>query len=235
MNRRSAQHSAYRIALSGLLVALMLVLGYVESLIPISSAVPGIKLGLSNSILIFAVYMLDIPAAYCLMALKVLLSGLMFGGVSAMAYAFAGGLLSLTAMCLLSRVKGIHPVVVSLLGGVMHNMGQVGLAMLILNTNMLGYMAVLVLAGCGFGVLTGVSAAAVMRHLRTMGWKTAMPKSKNGWVMIVLALALIALVGFQCWETLSAQRQAAQNVQIITTAPVTSDPLADLLNGQPTP
>ena len=82
-NREQTQ----RIALSGLLVALMLVLGYVESLIPVAAGIPGIKLGLSNGVLIFAIYMLGIPTAFVLMLLKVVLSGLMFGGVSAMMYA----------------------------------------------------------------------------------------------------------------------------------------------------
>ena len=99
-----------RVALCGLLLALMLVLGYVESLLPAVSGVPGIKLGLSNGVLIFAVYMLNVPTAFVLMGLKVALSGMLFGGVSAMIYAAAGGVLSLTVMCLLSRVRGLHPV-----------------------------------------------------------------------------------------------------------------------------
>ena len=88
-----------RMVLSALLLALMLVLGYVEHLLP-SVGVPGIKLGLSNSVLIFAVYMLSIPEAYMLMTMKVLLSGILFSGPQAMAYAFAGGLLSVTGMWL---------------------------------------------------------------------------------------------------------------------------------------
>lgn len=157
-----------RIALSGLLVALMLVLGYVESLLPITG-IPGIKLGLSNGVLIFAVYMLGIPTAFVLMVLKVVLSGLLFGGVSAMMYALAGGLLSMVFMCLLSRVKGVHMVVVSMVGGLMHNVGQVGLAMLMLSTpKLVYYMAILMAVGLGCGALTGVCAASVMKHLKAM-------------------------------------------------------------------
>lgn len=228
MNRRSAQQSAYRVALSGLLVALMLVLGYVESLIPINVGVPGIKLGLSNGVLIFAVYMMDIPAAYCLMALKVLLSGLMFGGVSAIAYAFAGGLLSLTGMCLLSRVKGIHPVVVSVMGGVLHNVGQVGLAMLILHTNLLYYLAVLVLVGGVCGALTGVCAAAVMKHLRALGWKTSGGRGKQSVVVLVIAVALIAVLGVMSVRTLSAPTKPGVTVEFSTDGAAEADPLAEL-------
>ena len=165
--KRTAQEQTQRIALSGLLVALMLVLGFVESLIPVAAGIPGIKLGLSNGVLIFAVYMLGIPTAFVLMVLKVVLSGLMFGGVSAMMYAMAGGVLSMIAMALLSRVKGIHPVVVSMVGGVMHNVGQVGLAMIMLNTpKLLYYMAVLMIVGLLCGAVTGVCADTVMKHLK---------------------------------------------------------------------
>lgn len=155
------------VAMCGLLVALMLVLGFVESLLPVAAGVPGIKLGLSNGVLIFAVYMLDIPTAFVLMVLKVVLSGLMFGGVNAMMYAFAGGLLSMAAMALLSRIKGAHPITVSMAGGVAHNVGQVALAMLILQTpSLLYYMAVLMIAGLITGAVTGVAATLVMKHLK---------------------------------------------------------------------
>lgn len=165
--KQTTRQQTHRIALSGLLVALMLVLGYVESLIPVAAGVPGIKLGLSNGILIFAVYMLGIPHAFLLMVLKVVLSGLMFGGVSAMMYAMAGGLLSVTCMALLSRVKGIHPVVVSMVGGVAHNVGQVALAIVMLRTpQLMYYMAVLIFVGLACGAVTGVCANSVMTHLK---------------------------------------------------------------------
>ena len=158
-----------RVTLCGLLLALMLVLGYVESLLPAVSGVPGIKLGLSNGVLIFAVYMLNVPTAFVLMGLKVALSGLLFGGVSAMIYAAAGGVLSLTVMCLLSRVRGLHPVVVSMAGGVFHNVGQLGMAMLILQTPSLAYyLAVLMLSGLATGAVTGVAASSVMKHVKSI-------------------------------------------------------------------
>ena len=168
MANRSIREQNQRIALSGLLVALMLVLGFVESLIPVGS-IPGIKLGLSNGVLIFAVYMLGIPTAWVLMVLKVVLSGLMFGGVSAMMYAFAGGVVSMACMSLLSRAKGIHPVTVSMVGGVAHNVGQVGLAMVMLNTpKLMYYMAILMIVGLACGALTGVCANSVMKHLKAI-------------------------------------------------------------------
>ncbi len=168
MAKMSAHEQSRKIALSGLLVAMMLVLGFIESLIPVGG-IPGIKLGLSNGVLIFAIYMLGIPTAFLLMVLKVVLSGLMFGGVSAMMYAFAGGLVSMICMALLSRMKGIHPITVSMVGGVMHNVGQVGLAMIMLNTpKLMYYMAILMIVGLLCGALTGICATSVMKHMKAI-------------------------------------------------------------------
>ena len=154
-----------------LLLTLMLVLGWVESLFPPLLGVPGIKLGLSNGVLIFAVYMLSLPTAWVLMLLKVVLSSLFLGGVAALPYALAGGVLSLASMCLLSRMKWMHPVTVSIVGGVMHNVGQIVMAMIILHTSQLAYyMAVLMLSGILFGALTGVSATLVMKHMKHIKW-----------------------------------------------------------------
>ena len=166
----SNREKTQRIALCGLLIAMMLVLGFVESRIPINAGIPGIKLGLSNGVLIFAVYMLDLPTAWLLMVLKVMLSGLLFGGFNTIMYALAGGVLSMLAMTLLSRIKGMHPITVSMAGGVMHNVGQVALAMLVMSrtSQLLYYMAVLMIVGLLCGALTGVVASSVMKHLKTI-------------------------------------------------------------------
>ncbi len=169
MKSSSTRERTRRVAYSGLLLATMLVLGYVESLLPAVAGVPGIKLGLSNSVLIFAVYMLNLPTAWTLMVLKVLLSGLLFGGFNTILYAMAGGALSMLFMSILSRVKGIHPVTVSMVGGVMHNIGQVAVAMLLLHTRqLLYYMAVLIFVGMACGALTGVVAVSVMKHMKAI-------------------------------------------------------------------
>ena len=169
MNGRGYRNQAERVALCGILLALMLVLGLVESMIPLGAwfGIPGIKLGLSNGVLIFAVYMLNIPTAWALMALKVVLSSSLYAGFGAFPYALAGGVLSLLAMTALSRVKGLHPVTVSMVGGVMHNVGQVGMAILVMRTaSLLYYMGVLMLVGLATGALTGICAHQVMKYMR---------------------------------------------------------------------
>ena len=165
MNKR---FNAKRVALCGLLLAMMLILGWIEKQIPTPH--PALKLGLSNSVLIFAVYMLDIPTAYVLMAFKVFLSNVLFGslGVS-FAMGLAGGVVSLTAMVLISRVKGMHPVTVSIVGGVMHHVGQILMALLVVNTSgLLSFLPFLMVGGLVFGAITGVCADRVMKYIRHM-------------------------------------------------------------------
>jgi len=191
--------STARLTVSALLVAVMLVLGRLEAMMP-SVGVPGIKLGLSNSILIFSVYMLGIPTSFILMTMKVVLSGMMFGGVQAMVYAFSGGFLSLVAMSILSRFKKVSPVIVSMAGGFFHNVGQFAIAMLLTQApkQMLVYLAVLCAAGLGCGFLTGIAARTVMRnpsvtHLVPQHEE----EKKHGWVLpLIAAVVFIAGLAF---------------------------------------
>ena len=195
-----------QLTVSALLLAMMLVLGYVESLLPAFTAIPGIKLGLSNSVLIFAVYMLDIPTAYILMALKVTLSGFLFGNPAAMLYAFAGGLLSLTVMALLSRVRTLPAPAVSMAGGVAHNVGQVLMAMIVLHTprQMLYYLGVLMLVGLACGLLTGVAAKAVMAHLKHLHWRSARTKAgQTSALLIALSVAAVLAAGYLAYRSLN--------------------------------
>ena len=157
--------SVKRIALLALLIAVMLILGYIESLIPLGP-VPGIKLGLSNSVLLLGLCWLGIPATFVLMFAKVLLSGLLFSGVSAMLYSLAGGLLSMLGMSLLFRSGSFSKVTIGMAGGLLHNVGQVGLAMLILETDKLVYyMAILMFVGLATGFITGQIATILDKRL----------------------------------------------------------------------
>lgn len=169
--RRKGRFTVQKIALCGLLTAMMLVLGFIESLLPVAAGVPGIKLGLSNGVLLFAIYMMDAPTAFVLMLLKVLLSGLLFGGVSAMMYALAGGVVSMLGMILLKKLR-FNLVTVSMAGAVLHNLAQVLLAMIILNTDkLIYYMAVLLLVGLACGAATGVAAKATIGHMKKINRK----------------------------------------------------------------
>lgn len=170
-----------RLTLSALLVGVMLVLGYVESLIPIPG-VPGVKLGLSNSMLMLALYWMGVRAAFALMAAKVLLSGLLFGGAMSMLYAFAGGVMSFAVMALLVyAAKGFGAVGVGVAGAVSHNVAQVLVAIWVLGTSRLAYyLAVLVLAGVATGAATGTAAALLMKHIPPAVREGVRKKGKGG-------------------------------------------------------
>ena len=131
---------------------------------------PGIKLGLSNSVLLYALYMLGIRQTIVLMLLKSLMSWLIYMNLSAMLYSFAGGVLSVAAMILVSRMKGVSPIGVSALGAVFFNIGQILMAAWVLGTPQLivTYLPVLMVSGVLTGILTGVIAKLVMKHLRAM-------------------------------------------------------------------
>jgi heptaprenyl diphosphate synthase len=162
----------YRVALGGLLVAMMLILGYVETLLQglIPMPVPGIKLGISNGVLLFALYLMDIRSTVILMVLKVLLSGLLFGNPMTMLFAFCGGALSLIGMIPLSRVKGLNIVTVSMVGAVLHNVGQIIAAAFVMSevspSILLRYLAVLMLVALVTGAATGVLAREIISRLR---------------------------------------------------------------------
>lgn len=160
-----------RIALSGLLTSLMLVFGLIERQFPLPIAVPGVKLGLANSVLLYSLYMLGIRQSVVLMLLKALLSWLIYMNLSAMLYSLAGGVLSLIAMILVMRIKGVSVIGVSALGAVFFNVGQILAAMLVLNTPqlLLTYLPVLMISGVVTGVLTGMVAQTVMKHLKHLG------------------------------------------------------------------
>ncbi len=150
----------------GMLTAVALVLGWVERFIPIAATAPGIKLGLANTVLLYAIYLMDIKGTTLLMVMKVLLSGFLFAGLSGMLYSFAGGILSLVVMLLLRRINGLSIVGVSIAGGVSHNVGQILAACLVVQSRaMLGYLPILLLAGIVTGLLTGIAAKSAIRGI----------------------------------------------------------------------
>ena len=158
--------SASTIARLGLLTAVAIVLGYFEHLLPVSG-IPGVKLGLANTVLLYALYLLDVPSAILLMFLKVGVSGFLFGGPAAMLYSFAGGAFSLIVMIFARKMPGFSVVGVSVLGAVAHNIGQMLIAIFVVETRaILAYLPVLIIAAAITGTLTGLIARYSFRGLR---------------------------------------------------------------------
>ena len=154
-----------RLVLLAMLTAVAMVLSYVESLLP-SVGIPGVKMGLANIAVIFALFRFGWKEAAALSLVRVVLVSLLFGSVGAMLYSFAGAVLSLAVMALLRRIDRFSTVGISVAGGVAHNAGQILMAMLILQTKqLLGYLPVLAVSGIAGGVLTGLAAALLIRRI----------------------------------------------------------------------
>lgn len=155
---------AWRLAVYGLLTAVMMIFSYIESQIVISAAMPGVKLGLSNTVLIYGLYMLGNRGTVILMIAKVLLNGFMFSNPSAMIYSLAGGLVSLILMMLVKNAKDISTVGVSVVGALGHNLGQLIVAAIVLGTYqwLIGYAPILLIAAVITGVITGIVANRVL-------------------------------------------------------------------------
>ena len=155
-----------KIARMGLLVALSMILSYVESLIPAFVAVPGVKVGLANIVVIFALYTLAPIEALIVSLLRVILSSFLFGSVLSLLYSLSGALLSLGGMILMKKLKIFSTTVVSVTGGVLHNVGQILVACLVLETDvLLYYLPVLILSGVITGAVIGIIASLVIKRL----------------------------------------------------------------------
>ena len=155
-----------KIARMGLLVALSMILSYVESLIPAFVAVPGVKVGLANIVVIFALYTLGPIEALIVSLLRVILSSFLFGSVLSLLYSLSGALLSLGGMILMKKLKIFYTTVVSVTGGVLHNVGQILVACLVLETDvLLYYLPVLILSGVITGAVIGIIASLVIKRL----------------------------------------------------------------------
>lgn len=154
-----------RLVLLAMLTAVAMILSYVESLLP-SVGIPGVKMGLANIAVIFALFRFGWKEATALSLVRVVLVSLLFGSVGAMLYSLAGAVLSLAVMALLRRIDRFSTVGISVAGGVAHNAGQILMAMLILQTKqLLGYLPVLAISGIAGGVLTGLAAALLIRRI----------------------------------------------------------------------
>lgn len=155
-----------RVAYFGVFTALALIFSYIETLVPISFGIPGVKLGLANLIIVIALYKIPLREVYVLSIVRVLLSGVLFGNYFSIAYSLAGGLLSLTVMALLKKAEGFSVIGISIAGGVCHNIGQLVVAMIVVETFAMSYyMPVLLVAGLITGFLIGVVADQVLRRI----------------------------------------------------------------------
>jgi len=156
-----------QIARYALLIALAMVLSWLESMVPVSTVVPGVKLGLTNLVVIFAMYRMSVRDAAVISLIRVVLVSMTFGNAYSFAYSLAGAVLSMIIMVLLQKTGKFSMLGVSVAGGVCHNIGQVMVAMVVLETvGLVWYLPALLISGTVAGICIGTVGAIVTKRIR---------------------------------------------------------------------
>lgn len=154
------------IAKGAILTTLALIFTYVEFLIPYSTGIPGVKLGLANLVIIFAVYHMGAKESLTINLVRILIAGLLFSGLFGAMYSLAGGLLSLAVMLLLKKTGVFSMIGVSMAGGVFHNLGQLLIAsFLVSNLKMFVYFPILLFSGLASGIAIGIAAYIIDKKI----------------------------------------------------------------------
>ncbi|MCF0135513.1 MAG: Gx transporter family protein [Lachnospiraceae bacterium] len=149
------------------MAAAALIFSYLEALLPpLVAGLPGIKMGLPNIVIIVTLYMFGVKEAAAVSLVRLLLSSFMFGNLVTLTYSLAGAVLSLTVMAFLKKLDAFSQVGVSVAGGVTHNIGQILVAVLILQTPQIAYyLLVLTVSGTVAGLLIGLAGSYVLKYL----------------------------------------------------------------------
>lgn len=155
-----------RVAFLGLCVALSMILSYFEGLVPPLVAVPGIKIGFANLVAVFMLYRVSSKETVAVSMIRVILVNVLFGTAMTLIFSLAGAACSLVGMILLKKSEKFTPVAVSVVGGVLHNIGQILTAMILLETSqIIFYLPVLLISGTVAGVVIGIIAAVIAKRL----------------------------------------------------------------------
>ena len=150
-----------------LMATFALILSYLESKIPPLAAIPGVKVGLANIVVIFALYKMGLKEAIIVSAIRIFIVAMLFGSPVSMLYSLAGAVLSLAVMFLLKKFTPLGKVAVSVSGGVMHNVGQIAVASIILDTNVVVYyLPFLILSGTIAGIAVGTAGAILVKRVK---------------------------------------------------------------------
>ena len=155
-----------KLTVMALTTAIALILSFIESQIPAFVAVPGVKMGLPNIAIVYALYRLGWKEAATISLVRVVLVSMLFGSAASFLYSLAGAVLSLLGMTLLKQTGKFTEIIVSVAGGVLHNVGQIGMACLILETDVLKYyLPFLLVSGILAGVVIGLISGILIRRI----------------------------------------------------------------------
>ncbi len=161
------KNNTKKLAQLAIAVSIALILSFIESRIPAFVAIPGVKVGLANIAVIFALYRFGVKEAVVLSLVRVALISLLFGSLVSMFYSISGAVMSLATMIILKKLTPLKEVAVSVSGGVMHNIGQIIAASILLETNVvIYYLPFLLLSGTIAGIVVGVVSALLIKKVK---------------------------------------------------------------------
>ena len=154
-------------AFLGVFLALAMICSYIEMLIPFNFGIPGVKLGLTNIVVVLMLYTIGTREAIMVSVLRILLMGILFGNVMSIVYSLAGGILSFLVMAIMKKTGQLGCISVSVAGGISHNIGQILAAAVVVNSfSILYYLPVLLIAGVVTGLLIGILAQELIVRLK---------------------------------------------------------------------
>lgn len=153
-------------AFLGLFTALAIIFGYIETLLPVFTGVPGIKLGLANLAVLFVLMQSGFQEAFLVSIIRILVIGFLFGNMFSIFYSFAGAALSLCMMILFKKSRQFSIFGISMAGGIAHNIGQLIVAMILVeNLNLIYYAPALLLSGLLTGILIGFLTNEIQKRV----------------------------------------------------------------------
>ncbi len=162
------KNNTKKLATLSIAVSLAMVLSYVDKIITsLAPLPPGIKLGLANIAVVFAIYKLGVKEGVIISVVRVILASFLFGTVVSFWYAIAGATVSLICMIILKKLTPLSCVTVSTVGGISHNVAQICVASILFDTNLLVYyLPFLLVAGVVAGIVIGTASAILVKRIK---------------------------------------------------------------------
>ena len=161
---------AKKIAFLGLAIALAMILSFVESQIPPLAALPGVKVGLPNLVMVFLLYRVGWKETVTVSIIRIFLTSLLFGNLQVLTFSIAGAVLSLAGMIILKKTNWFSCITVSIVGGLLHNIGQIIAACLWTQTAQVAfYLPVLLVSGTIAGTVIGLASGIIVK--RSEKWR----------------------------------------------------------------
>lgn len=164
-----SREKAVLVAQYGMLIALAFIFSYLETIIPIPIPIPGVKLGLANLVTIVGLYTVGISGTVVVSLIRIVLVGVTFGNLFSMIYGLAGAALSLLLMVLCKKRQWFSQIGVSILGGIGHNIGQLIIASIVVQTTgVFYYLPALLAAGVAAGGVIGLLGGMVTERIQNL-------------------------------------------------------------------